>query len=189
MENPSLFRLASSFFKINLVTFGGGYSIIPVISKQYVEKWHYLNEEEMLDLIALCPSVPGAMAVNTSVLVGYKLRGKKGALASLIGAILPPLFVITAVFYFYAEFQSNPYIQAILNGMRGAVSAVMLYATYKMAKAALKTNTLFSILMMVVVFILGSFTDIPTAVLILSSGLIGFIYFKLIKTLHMKGGH
>lgn len=189
MEKPSLFQLASSFFKINLVTFGGGYSIIPVISKLYVDQWHYLSQEEMLDLIALCPSVPGAMAVNTSVLVGYKLRGKKGALVSLIGAILPPLFVITAVFYFYAEFQSNPLIQAILNGMRGAVSAVMLYATYSMAKSALKTNKLFSILMMISVFLLGTYTELPTAMLILSAGLLGFIYFRLFKTMFLKGGN
>lgn len=186
MEKPSLFQLGLSFFKINMITFGGGYSIIPVISKQYVEKWHYLKEDEMLDLIALCPSVPGAMAVNTSVMVGYKLRGKKGALASLIGAVLPPLLIITVVFYFYAEFQTNPYIQAMLNGMRGAVSAIMLYAAYKMAKSAMKTNWRFSALMMVTIFILGTFTDIPTVLLILSAGLVGFVYFRVIKTFLLK---
>jgi len=188
MEKPSLFRLASSFFKINMVTFGGGYSIIPVISKTYVEKWGYLSEEEMLNLIALCPSVPGAMAVNASVLVGYRLRGKTGALVSFIGAILPPLFIITAVFYFYAEFQSNQIIQAVLNGMRGAVSAIMLYATFNMAKGALKSNKMFSILMMSSIFLIGYFTDVPTVALILSAGAIGFFYFRIFKTMVLKGG-
>jgi chromate transporter len=80
----------------------------------------------MLDIIALAQSIPGAMAINTSMLVGYKLRGIMGALVSLIGAFLPPLLVISVVYVFYELFQTNLLIQSILLGMRGAVSAVMI---------------------------------------------------------------
>ncbi len=186
MEKPSLLKLFTSFFQINLLTFGGGYSIIAVISKTFVEKYHYLSEDEMLNMVALCPSVPGALSVNATVLVGYRLRGFKGALVCFVGAILPPLFIITVIFYFYAEFQANPYIQAALNGMRGAVCAVMLFATYSMAKSVLKKHILFSVILMVAVFLLGIYSGIPTAVLILCSGAIGFLYFKVIRNMLLK---
>ena len=127
MKKISLFELFISFFKINTITFGGGYAIMPIIKKVYVDDKRILLEEDMLDLIALAQSVPGAMAINTSMLVGYKLRGTLGALVSLIGAFLPPLLIISIVSIFYQIFQTNPLIQAILGGMRGAVSAVMIF--------------------------------------------------------------
>ena len=98
MKKPSYLELATSFFKINMVTFGGGYAIMPIIKKTYVDEKFYLTENDMLDIIALAQSIPGAMAINTSMLVGYKLRGVMGALVSLIGAFLPPLLVISVVF-------------------------------------------------------------------------------------------
>ncbi len=180
-NKPSLWWLAITFFKINLVTFGGGYSIISVISRTFVDDMHYLSEEEMLNLVALCPSVPGALAVNATVLVSYRLRGFKGALVAFIGALISPIIIIGIIYYFYDVFKTNPYIQATLNGMRGAVSAVMLYATYTMAKGVFKKNILFSVVMLVGVFLLGMLTDIPTVALILFSGLIGYLYFDAFK--------
>ncbi len=181
MNQPGYFELAWSFFKINLVTFGGGYSIVPIISKTYVEKKKYIEEEDMLNMIALAQSCPGAMAVNTSVLVGYRLRGKLGALVSLIGAILPPLLIITIISYYYTAFQSNMLIQSVLNGMRGAVCAVMLYTSITMARNALKKNVVFSGLLLLGAYTFGVFTKISTIYIILVCGFIGYIYFSVIK--------
>lgn len=115
-----------------MITFGGGYAIMPIIKKVYVDDKKILVEDDMLDLIALAQSIPGAMAINTSMLVGYKLRGNGGALVSLVGAFLPPLLIISIISVFYQIFQTNPIIQAVLSGMRGAVSAVMIFAAYNM---------------------------------------------------------
>jgi len=181
MKKPSYLELAFSFFKINMVTFGGGYAIMPIIKKAYVDANGYLKENDMLDIIALAQSIPGAMAINTSMLVGYKLRGTLGALVSLIGAFLPPLLVISVVFVFYELFQSNLLIQSILLGMRGAVSAVMVFSAYQMFRSLLKTNRIFSLSLMTIAFLVGWFTNISVGYIMLSAGIIGFLYFGYIK--------
>jgi len=181
MKKPSYLELAFSFFKINMVTFGGGYAIMPIIKKYYVDEKGYLVENDMLDIIALAQSIPGAMAINTSMLVGYKLRGVSGAIVSLIGAFLPPLLVISVVYVFYELFQTNLLIQSILSGMRGAVSAVMLFSAYQMFKSLLKTNRIFSLSLMFIAFGIGWFTNISVGYIMLCAGLIGFLYFGYIK--------
>lgn len=174
---PSYPELFWSFFKINMVTFGGGYAIMPIIKKIYVDEKSYLAEENMLDMIALAQSIPGAMAINTSMLVGYKLRGTKGAIVSLIGAFLPPLLVISIISMFYTFFQNNPTIQAILGGMRGAVSAVMAYSAFEMIRSLIKVNIVFSITMLISAFCVSWFTEISVGYIMVVAGLIGFTYF------------
>lgn len=181
MKKPSYLELALSFFKINMVTFGGGYAIMPIIKKYYVDEKAYLVENDMLDIIALAQSIPGAMAINTSMLVGYKLRGTLGALVSLVGAFLPPLLVISVVSVFYQLFQTNLLIQSVLSGMRGAVSAVMLFSAYQMFRSLLKTNRIFSLTLMLLAFGIGWFTNISVGYIMLSAGIIGFLYFGYIK--------
>ncbi len=181
MKKPSYLELALSFFKINMVTFGGGYAIMPIIKKYYVDEKAYLVENDMLDIIALAQSIPGAMAINTSMLVGHKLRGTLGALVSLVGAFLPPLLVISVVSVFYQLFQTNLLIQSVLSGMRGAVSAVMLFSAYQMFKSLLKTNRIFSLTLMLLAFGMGWFTNLSVGYIMLSAGVIGFLYFGYIK--------
>lgn len=164
-----------------MVTFGGGYAIMPIIKKYYVDEKGYLEENDMLDIIALAQSIPGAMAINTSMLVGYKLRGPMGAFISMIGAVLPPLIVISIISVFYELFQTNLLIQSVLSGMRGAVSAVMLYSAYQMLRSILKTNTVFSLILAVGAFLISWFTDISVGYIMLCSGIIGFVYFGYIK--------
>lgn len=183
MKKPSYLELAFSFFKINMITFGGGYAIMPIIKKYYVDEKAYLVENDMLDIIALAQSIPGAMAINTSMLVGYKLRGVTGAIVSLIGAFLPPLLVISVVYVFYELFQTNLLIQSILSGMRGAVSAVMIFSAYQMFRSLLKSNRTFSLSLMFTAFVIGWFTDISVGYIMLSAGLIGFLYFGYIRNM------
>lgn len=180
MKKITLLELFISFFKINMITFGGGYAIMPIIKSVYVDDKKRLLENDMLDLIALAQSIPGAMAINTSMLVGYKLRGPFGALVSLFGAFLPPLFIISIISIFYQIFQTNPLIQAILGGMRGAVSAVMIYASFNMFTSMLKTNRIFSLTLMSLAFLLTWFTNISVGYIMLSAGIIGFLYFGYI---------
>lgn len=179
-KKPTYLELALSFFKINMVTFGGGYAIMPIIKKVYVNDKGYLAEEDMFNLIALAQSIPGAMAINTSMLVGYKLRGVKGAIVSLIGAFLPPLLVISVVYLFYAFFQTDPTIQFVLSGMRGAVSAVMFYSAFEMVRSLFKNNVVFSLTLLLGAFMLGWFTEISVGYIMLGAGFIGFIFFTFI---------
>lgn len=181
MKQVTYSELALAFFKINLITFGGGYAIMPIIKKVFVDEKQVLAEHDMLDMIALAQSIPGAMAINTSMLVGYKLRGTTGALVSLVAAFLPPLLVISVISVFYRIFQTDPLIQAILGGMRGAVSAIMVYAAFNMFSSLLKTNRVFSLTLMSIAFVLAWFTDISVAYIMLGAGMIGFLYFGYLK--------
>lgn len=135
----------------------------------------------MYNIIALAQSIPGAMAINTSMLVGYKLKGVQGALVSLIGAFLPPLLVISVVSVFYQLFQTDPLIQAVLGGMRGAVSGVMVFAAFTMFKSLLKQNRVFSLILMALAFSVSWFTDLSVGYIMLGAGLIGFVYFGYLK--------
>lgn len=180
-KNISLTDLFWTFFKINMVTFGGGFVIMPIIKKDFVDKKKILEEHDMLDMIALAQSIPGAMAINTSMLVGHRLRGLKGAVISMIGASLPPLLVISVISFFYTAFQTNLVILALLRGMRGAVTAVMIVSAYSMMKGVLKHDKTFSIVMMITSFAVAYLTDISVGYVMLCAALIGYLYFTFLR--------
>lgn len=168
-------------FKISAVTFGGGYTIVPVMRDVFVNKDGLIQDDEMLNLIAIAQSAPGPIAVNTSILIGYKLKGLKGALITTLATILPPLIIISIISYFYVQFQNNPIIQAALLGMRGSISAIMGYAVFSMGRNTLKKQPIFSAALMIIIFLLGYFTTLPTIALIVASGITGLICFGWIK--------
>jgi chromate transporter len=168
-------------FRISAVTFGGGYTIVPVMRDVFVKRDALILDEEMLNLIAIAQSAPGPIAVNTSILIGYKLKGIRGALVTTLATVLPPLLIISVISFFYVQFQNNPVIQAALLGMRGSISAIMGYAVFTMGKNTLKSHPWFSASLMIIIFLLGYFTPLPTIALILASGLTGLIYFGIVK--------
>lgn len=178
-DKISYFELFKSLFKINLITFGGGYTIAPVIMEDFCKKKKLITEEEMLDMIALAQSGPGALAVSTSLMTGYKVKGMTGALIGALASFLPPLFIISVLYFFYKEVATNYWVRAALRGMSGVISAVLLITTYNLGKVALKGHPIFSILIMLASFIVGYFTDINTGLIILCLALIGAFLFSL----------
>lgn len=115
-----------SFFKIGLFTFGGGYAMIPLIQQEMISRRKWIAEKEFLDLLTLAQSVPGPIAVNTSVFVGYKLRGLRGAAAALLGTVLPSFSIILCIALFFADIRQNPFVDAAFKGMRPAVVALII---------------------------------------------------------------
>lgn len=175
----SLRQLFKTLFKINLITFGGGYTITPVIKQAFCDKVCLISDSDMLDIMALAQSGPGALSVNTSLLTGYKLAGRKGALIGAIASFLPPLIIISIVYFFYEQFAQNYWIRAALRGMSGVISAVLLVTTVDLARSALKKHAVFSFLMMTGSFIVGYFTSINVGFIILSLALIGLVVFSI----------
>lgn len=121
----SLWRLFSSMFFISAFTFGGGFVIVTLMKRKFVDEYHWLDDQEMLDVTALSQSAPGAIAVNAAILVGRYLRGIPGMLVSVLGTILPPLITLTFISYFYEAFIGNPYIATVLKGMQSGVVAII----------------------------------------------------------------
>lgn len=176
----SLWEIFFTFFKINAFTFGGGYTIVPVIRDEFMKKRGLIDEEEMLSLVALAQSGPGAMAISTSLLTGYRLRGWKGAISALLASVLPCLIIITVIFYFYEAFSKNFWVKSALLGMGGVISAVLFLTVFDMGKAALKKHTYFALTLMIGAFVASYFFKIHTILIILSLALLGLLTFTLV---------
>lgn len=119
-------ELFCSFFKIGLFTFGGGYAMIPIIQREVIERHRWIEEREFLDLLTLAQSAPGPISLNTSVFVGYKMYGYRGALSALLGVILPSFLIILVVAIFFSQIRENAIVDAAFKGMRPVVVALIL---------------------------------------------------------------
>lgn len=170
-----------TFFKINMFTFGGGYTIVPVIRDEFVNKMGLIDDDEMLDIVAIAQSGPGPMAINASILTGYRIRGWKGALTCLLASVLPCLIIISIMYYIYDTISENTVVKAALGCMSGAISAVLFITVFQMAKKALSKHKFFGAAIMIAAFIVGDFTNINTIYIIIIAGLIGLIVFSLVE--------
>ena len=119
-------ELFYSFLKIGTFTFGGGYAMIPIIQREVIDRRHWVEERDFLDLLTLAQSAPGPIALNTAVFVGYKLYGYRGALAALMGVVVPSFTIILVVAVFFSQIRHNALIDAAFKGMRPVVVALML---------------------------------------------------------------
>ncbi len=128
-----LFR---TFFKIGLFTLGGGYAMIPLIEKDVVERNKWIGQSEFLDILAVSQSCPGALAVNISVFVGYRMRKMRGALCTVLGAVLPSFVIILLIAMFFHQFQDNAVVASMFRGIRPAVVALIAAPTFSLAKSA-----------------------------------------------------
>ncbi len=140
MAKESLYlRLFVSFFKIGAFTFGGGWAMISIIEREIVDRHHWLEREEFLDLLAVAQSLPGILAVNISVAVGDKLRGVKGSICAALGTILPSFFMILAIAIFLTPdmIKNNSILSPVFKGIRPAVVALIVAPVLSAAKAAM----------------------------------------------------
>lgn len=129
-----LLNLFITFFKIGAFTFGGGYAMLPIIQREIVEKKNWIDDEEFMDALAIAQASPGPVAVNTSIYVGYRLKGLKGAITCLLGTVLPSFLTILIIATFFYQFRENAIIDKIFLGIRPAVVALILAAVYKLMK-------------------------------------------------------
>lgn len=165
--------LFSSTFYLSAFTFGGGFVIIPLMKKKFVDDRKWIEDEEMLDLIAIAQSSPGAIAVNASIIMGYRIGGILGSLIATIGTVLPPLIIVSVISFFYSYFRDNIYVSALLKGMQSGVAAVIIDVVLKMAGGIVKEKRIISIVMMIGAFVATFFFKVNVAYIILICGAIG----------------
>lgn len=167
------FKLFKSTFLLSAFTFGGGYVIIPLMKKTFVDKLGWLEEEEMLNMTAIAQSAPGAVAVNASILVGWRLMGITGALVAIFGTVLPPLIILSVISLFYAAFRENVIVNAVLKGMMSGVCAVIFDVVITMCGKIIKNKKLLPILIMAGAFLAYFFLRINITYIILFCGTLG----------------
>ncbi len=164
------------FFKIGAFTFGGGLAMLPIIKKELEEKRGWVSSDEFLDVVAVAMTVPGAIVINTASNVGYRLKGIPGALAAVAGASLPSFMVILAIAMFFIQFQDYPVVQAVLQGIRPAVAALIAAAIYKVGKPIL-TNV--KSLVFVIIFLIFSLVlDLHPILIIIMGALAGLAFYR-----------
>ena len=161
------------FFKVGFYTFGGGWSIIAQLQQEYVQKRHWITDEELLDITSVGRSLPGLMVGNVTYLFGYHAAGFPGALACLLGITLPSLIVLTAVTWCYGMVKDNLYVSRAMTGIRAAVVPIIASAALKLRKAALADSS--GIFFLLLAFVLYFFFGISCILIVLISGLLGWL--------------
>lgn len=167
------------FCKIGSFTIGGGYAMVPLIEEEIITKRKWIGREDFVNLLAISQSVPGILAVNISIFIGYKLRGIRGSIVTTLGTILPSFIIILAIALFFHSFQDNPIVERIFKGIRPAVVALIAAPTFNMAKTAKinRYNIWIPVVSALLIWLLG-FSPIWVIVL---SGIGGFVYGKYFR--------
>lgn len=130
-----LLLLFRSFFKIGLFTFGGGYAMLPLIEREVIESGRWgIQKSEFIDLLTLAQTVPGPIALNTAVFIGYKTKGYAGAVATALGIVVPSFVIILVIAILFADVRHNPVVEAAFKGMRPAVVALIVVPVISLAK-------------------------------------------------------
>jgi len=168
----SLFKIT---FYISAFTFGGGYIVIPMMRKYFVNDLKLINEQELLDMAAIAQSTPGAIAVNIAVLVGYRISGITGAVITCIGTVLPPLLILSSISFFYKAFRDNRVISAILKGMEAGVAALIVDLIIDMGQGILKEKNWLLTLMAPIAYIASFIFNINVLVTIISCSILCFV--------------
>ncbi|WMJ82364.1 chromate transporter [Clostridium sp. MB40-C1] len=171
-----LLTMFITFFKIGAFTFGGGYAMIPLIQAEVVDKQNWIDKEEFLDIIVISQSFPGALAVNSSVFIGYKIGGLIGAILALMGVVLPSLFIILVVAHFFLQFRNNHIVDLIFKGISAAVPVLVLSGVDKLAKALDKSID--NLIILIISIIAVTIFNIHPILIISFSAIYGVLFLR-----------
>ncbi len=170
--------LATLFFSmlyISAFTFGGGYVIVTLMKKRFVDELSYITEQEMLDMTALAQSCPGPIAVNAAILVGMKTAGTWGMCAAVLGTVIPPVTILSVISVFYALFKENRAVALVLRGMQSGVAAVILDVVLTMGEKIVRSGSAVRMLTMAGAFIAVYCLNVNVIVIIAAAALIGVV--------------
>ena len=188
MKKKSLklfWELFRATFTLSAFTFGGGYVIVSLMKKDFVEKKHWLENDEMLDLTALAQACPGALAVNASFIAGYHIAGYPGAFVTLLGTVSPPLIILTVVSHFYTIFSQSPFVAQVFGAMQAGIAAIVADVALGMAFSILESRDALRILALCACFAIVTLTDINIAFIIIGCAILGAV--RSVKSAKKEG--
>ena len=162
-----LCQLFTSMFILSASTFGGGFVIVSLMKKKFVEDLGWLEESEMLDITAIAQSSPGPIPINASVILGYRMQGNLGSIIAILGTSIPPMLIISIISMFYTEFRESEIIATALMVMRAGVAAVICDVVIKLAKNVIKTGNYLYIALMIIAFVMTYILGISAITVIL----------------------
>ncbi len=174
-QRGTYWKLFSATFLLSACTFGGGFVIVPLMRKKFVEQLGWIEEQEMLDLIAIARSSPGSLAVNAAILAGYRVAGWLGSVVTVLGTVLPSLLILSAVSFFYTLLRDNPIVDRAMTGMQAGVAAVICDVVLTMGIGVVKENRVLPVLLMGVSFVAVQFFDGNVFAVLAICALVGVI--------------
>lgn len=178
-----LFKLFTTFFKIGLFTFGGGYAMISQIKEEMIEKKHWLSEDELMQIITIAESTPGPIAINLATYVGYQRHKILGSLCATIGVVLPSLFIIFIISLFLDQFMKNQYIKNAFIGINACVAFLIMKTGIEMlVQMSKKPLAIISFIVVFALLITFEILAIAFSVIyyILIGGVIGIIAYSIL---------
>lgn len=162
-----LWQLFKATFVLSAFTFGGGFVIVSLMKKKFVEELKWLDESEMLDITAIAQSSPGPIPINASVILGYRMQGILGSVVAVLGTSIPPIAIISVISIFYVKFRESKVIATALMVMRAGVAAVICDVVINLAKNVVKTKNSLYIILMIVTFVMTYVMGISAMTVIL----------------------
>jgi len=177
MNRNRIIEIFILFFKIGAFTIGGGYAMLSLIEDEIVNKKKWLDHEEFLDGMAIAQSTPGVLAVNISLITGYKIAGFLGMFAGMLGAVLPSFFIVLFLSQILLVYGNHPIVVAIFNGVKPAITALILISVYRIGKSANINRYNFVIPLIVAVLI--KYFGVSPIVIIIATMILGNIFYIL----------
>lgn len=183
---PELLQMYLLFFRMGAVTFGGGYAMLPILRREIIQSRQWMDEETIMDYYALSQGLPGIIAVNVSVFIGYYRRKVPGALVAALGVVSPCILIITVIYYLLNGFQENPYVRHALAGISVCVVALILDAIVSMWKKGVKDIP--CVLICAFAFAVSAFTKFSPILLVILCAFIGIGVRLFLTAKEAKGG-
>lgn len=171
-------KLFKSTFIISAFTIGGGFVIIPLLRAKFVDEYGWIEDKETLDLVAIAQSMPGIVAVNAAIILGYRMGGIMGTLTALLATVLPPLITLSLIASCYTLVVENYYVKAMLKGMQCGATALIVDVALDLIKKQGKKKLLLPILITIGTFIASFFFEVNVMYLVLVDGLLGFLLLR-----------
>lgn len=181
-----LVDLFITFFKIGIVTFGGGLTMLPLLERVLINEKNWVSMDEILDYYSIAQTTPGIIAVNVATFVGHKRAGTIGGIFATLGMITPSVIIITIIAKFISNFEQIDWVQKAMKGINAAVAALLTYAVFNLCKKNLKS--LWSVLLFFASFASIYFFHAHTVLVILSAAFIGAVAFAVSKKFNSSEG-
>jgi len=160
--------------KIGAFTLGGGYAMIPIMEREFVDKHQWMDRQEFMDIMVVAQTTPGIFAIDMASHIGYKLRGVWGGIVGALGIALPSIIAIMVIAMFFQNFKDNEYVAKFFRGVRPAVVALIAAPCFKMAKTANITwrTAWIPVVCAALIWLLG----VSPIYIIIAAGLAGYLY-------------
>ena len=168
-----LLSLFLSFAKVGVMTFGGGYAMIPILEREIVENRKWASSEELMDYYAVGQCTPGVIAVNTATFIGYRVAGPAGGVTATLGVVFPSVVIICLIAGILTNFADIPAVKSAFTAIRVCVCVLIFNAVVKLWKVAVKDKA--GLVLFLIVFVLSLFFDISPVIFVLFCALAGLV--------------